>query len=214
MWIFLPLILLPWINVIDLGLARALYPFATTPTMQFLFDWGPHLANLTALIAFFALFFPKNLYKKECLAVVLTLVLGAGLLVNVLLKDHWGRPRPRQVTEFGGTQVFRPFYSPNFFHQTEPCRSFPSGHAANGFFFFAPALAARRHNYTKTAAACFVLALTLGGALSYTRMAQGGHFFSDVLAAAYIMWGMSLLSLYLVDKVFNKNVLRKQKQRR
>ena len=31
-----------------------------------------------------------------------TMILAPGLLVNVLLKDHWGRPRPIDVTQFGG----------------------------------------------------------------------------------------------------------------
>src|SRR6476619_7728679 len=33
-----------------------------------------------------------------------TMILAPGLLVNVLLKDHWGRPRPIDVTQFGGNQ--------------------------------------------------------------------------------------------------------------
>ncbi|MGB9041434.1 MAG: PAP2 family protein, partial [Pseudolabrys sp.] len=35
-----------------------------------------------------------------------TMVLAPGLLVNVLLKDHWGRPRPIDVTQFGGNDRF------------------------------------------------------------------------------------------------------------
>ena len=37
---------------------------------------------------------------------VTTLALGPGLLTNVILKDHWGRPRPIDVTQFGGDQHF------------------------------------------------------------------------------------------------------------
>jgi lipid A 4'-phosphatase len=42
---------------------------------------------------------------------IATLALGPGLLVNVLLKEYWGRPRPIDVTEFGGQQQFVPWWS-------------------------------------------------------------------------------------------------------
>ena len=49
------------------------------------------------------------------------MIVGAWLIIDFALKDHWGRPRPRQVKEFGGMQEFRPYYGkPNFFHQPEP----------------------------------------------------------------------------------------------
>ena len=43
---------------------------------------------------------------------VATLALGPGLLVNVGLKDHWGRPRPIDVTQFGGDQHFVAWWDP------------------------------------------------------------------------------------------------------
>src|SRR5512135_20463 len=41
---------------------------------------------------------------------IATLALAPGLLVNVLLKDHWHRPRPIDVAEFGGQQHFVPWW--------------------------------------------------------------------------------------------------------
>src|SRR6478672_12010674 len=41
-----------------------------------------------------------------------TLVLGPGLLVNGVLKEHWARPRPGAVVEFGGTLPFMPWWDP------------------------------------------------------------------------------------------------------
>jgi len=43
-----------------------------------------------------------GLERKRLAFIVLALGLGPGLLVNTVLKDHWGRARPSQVTEFGG----------------------------------------------------------------------------------------------------------------
>ena len=77
------------------------------------------------------------------------MVVGAGFIVHTALKDHWGRPRPKQIIAFGGEQTFRPFYSPNFFHQPEPSKSFPCGHCTMGFYFFAVAFALRRSGYRR-----------------------------------------------------------------
>src|ERR1700759_5627042 len=41
-----------------------------------------------------------------------TLALGPGLFTNVLVKDHWGRPRPIDVTAFGGADQFVPWWDP------------------------------------------------------------------------------------------------------
>ncbi len=41
-------------------------------------------------------------WRKPCLVVVLTAVLAAGLLINAILKQYWGRPRPSQTIEYGG----------------------------------------------------------------------------------------------------------------
>jgi lipid A 4'-phosphatase len=38
----------------------------------------------------------------------LVLIIGPGLLANSTLKDNWGRPRPIQITEFGGPGAFAP----------------------------------------------------------------------------------------------------------
>ena len=43
---------------------------------------------------------------------VATLALAPGLLTNVILKSHWGRPRPIDVVEFGGDQHFVPWWDP------------------------------------------------------------------------------------------------------
>ena len=36
--------------------------------------------------------------------------LSSGVVVNLGMKDHLHRPRPVQVTQFGGTRVFREYY--------------------------------------------------------------------------------------------------------
>ena len=43
---------------------------------------------------------------------IATMALAPGLLVNVVLKDHWGRPRPIDVKQFGGQYQFMAWWDP------------------------------------------------------------------------------------------------------
>lgn len=133
-------------------------------------------------------------YRKECWVIVLTLAIGSGLIVNAGLKEFWGRPRPRQISEFGGTYSFLPVLVPGIPGQGN---SFPSGHASMAFYWMSPFFILR---YRWPWIARFFLGLGLGyGILMGTaRMVQGGHFASDVLWAWVIMYFTSLcLSLWL-----------------
>jgi lipid A 4'-phosphatase len=117
-----------------------------------------------------------------------TLVLGPGLIVNLLLKDHWGRARPIQTTLFGGAHDFSlPWII------SDGCLrncSFVSGEASGSFWFIALAFvvppAAR--GVTLTVALLWALAISLN------RIAFGGHFLSDVL----IGWVLVLLVILVM----------------
>ena len=125
--------------------------------------------------------------------IVLTLVIGPGLLVNLLGKDHWGRPRPRDLVEFGGHQLYaapglicapiQPVVGTRTaFHGT----SFPCGHSSVGFalgFSLATLLWGTRRRLALT---CLGLGLVYGGVLGVARMCAGAHFLSDVLWSAYV----------------------------
>ena len=108
--------------------------------------------------------------------------LGPGLLANAVLKDNWGRARPSQVTEFGGDKRHAPPVLP-----TDQCGrncSFVGGEAAYAFSFmalgFLPGPVRRRR-------AWFAFGAVFGIAVSAVRVAQGGHFVSDCLFAAFFM---------------------------
>src|SRR6516225_9596504 len=49
---------------------------------------------------------------RAAVLLVTTLLLAPGLLTNVLLKEHWGRPRPIDVREFTGRQTFVAWWDP------------------------------------------------------------------------------------------------------
>lgn len=128
---------------------------------------------------------------RSTLFVLSSFALGPGLLVNGLLKDQWGRARPRQLAEFGGEAVFTPAWQ--IADQCLRNCSFVSGEAASAFWLTALVfLAPRRLRPT-------VALWTLGAAaaVSYTRIAMGGHFLSDVLIA----WTLTLLVLLVLARL-------------
>jgi lipid A 4'-phosphatase len=161
-----------------------LYYYAVIP--------GEVLGVLALLLLIFSFFYRAlKPWFKPALVIFLTIIVGAVLVVHTLLKDHWGRPRPRQVIEFGGNQPFQPFYQPNLWNP-ERSRSFPCGHCTMGFCFFALARVCRRQGYMRLGFLCLIFAIVLGIALGIARMAQGGHFLSDVVVTAFILWIASL----------------------
>jgi len=209
MWLW-PLIALlvitPFTAALDFSLSQWFYDrshFEANAFFKFFYNYGFYPANLTAvtaLVILIASYFKKSLVKwrSAALVLVLTLAIGSGFITHVVLKDTWGRPRPKQVVEFGGKQEFRPYYKPNFFHQPEPSKSFPSGHSSTGFYFFALALVGRREGNRTLYWTGIVLSLGLGITLSLTRIAQGGHFFSDTLLSAYVMLLTACLCTHFV----------------
>jgi lipid A 4'-phosphatase len=72
-------------------------------------------------------------WRRQGIFLLLSVVIGPGLLVNTVFKDHWGRPRPRDVVEFGGPLHYRPAPLPG----GEGGASFPCGHCSVGFLFAA-----------------------------------------------------------------------------
>lgn len=189
------LVFTPWSAALDLKISQIFYKngsFVSHPFWNWLYIYGLWPAWLLvglALIGFILSFFKKyRSWRKPCLFLCLTLAIGAELIINLSFKDHWGRPRPVQIEEFGGRQAFRSYYQPNIGQQPEPSKSFACGHASMGFFFFSVALLGIFYRSKILYWLGMGLAWGLGGLLSLARIAQGGHFLSDTIASALIMW--------------------------
>lgn len=116
---------------------------------------------------------------KKVVYLFLVLIVGAGLIVNLVLKDNFGRARPRDVVEFGGTKL----YTPPFVVSSECGKncSFSSGEAAAGFFALALARALSRRR------ALLIAGFGFGVLASFCRVASGAHFFSDTVVSFFIM---------------------------
>jgi lipid A 4'-phosphatase len=129
---------------------------------------------------------------RAALLLVVTLTLGPGLIANTLLKDHWGRARPIDVTEFGGDQHFTPWWDPRG-DCPNNC-SFIAGEPSGAFWTFAPAALAPPQ--WRALAYCGVF--VFGVAVGLLRMAAGAHFFTDVVFAGV----MTFLLVWILHGVF------------
>jgi membrane-associated PAP2 superfamily phosphatase len=111
-----------------------------------------------------------------------TLAVGPGLIANTLLKDHWGRARPIDVTEFGGLSHFTPWWDPRG-DCPNNC-SFIAGEPAGAFWTMAPAALAP----PQWRLLAYGAALAFGSAVGVLRIAGGGHFFTDVVFAGLFIY--------------------------
>ncbi|MDD2850472.1 MAG: phosphatase PAP2 family protein [Desulfuromonadaceae bacterium] len=155
---------------------------------------------VAALIGFF--YQQRRVWLKPGLFLALLLVLGPGLLVNAVFKEYWGRPRPREVSQFNGTKQFLHPWQKGVSHQG---RSFPSGHSSAAFYLSAPYFVLRRRR-PRTASLWLTGGLLFGVAMSIARIAQGGHFLSDTLWA----WGMvhlTAVALYYLLRLDRDEIL-------
>jgi lipid A 4'-phosphatase len=175
----------------DLALTRGFYdpatkqfPLTFNPTISWLRDQAVFvtiacMACLAASVAL-KLVLPQRrmvIPGRAVIFLVLTFALGPGLLVNGILKEHWSRPRPAEVTEFGGDKAFMPWWDPR--GGCDQNCSFVSGETSTSAWTLAPAILVPGPLGTATIAAAAMFTLGMG----VMRFVVGGHFFTDVLFA-------------------------------
>lgn len=123
--------------------------------------------------------------RRLLLFLAVSLALGPGLIINGILKEQVGRPRPRHIEEFGGPQ---PFVAVGTLASDQPGKSFPSGHASMGFYWLGLAYYFSRIRRIRPAQIALAAGVLHGALMSLGRIAQGGHFFSDVVWSAGIVF--------------------------
>jgi lipid A 4'-phosphatase len=155
------------------------------------------LLGLSVIGGFAGSFYFEKLkkYRSLCVLMFLLLALGPGLVVNGVLKDHWGRPRPRETVNFGGQAS----YQAPFVISDKGGKSFPCGHCSVAFAFCGLALWLydRRKKW-----AWFILILSILGGLvvGLARVAVGAHYFSDVLVSGFAVFWVAWLLVTLFPK--------------
>ena len=190
------------ITGLDLQLARNCWNdgwiFTDNPFFDFLYKFGTWPAMFIAVGSLLLMLYSyaaKRIqqYRPAMLYLVLVMVIGPGIFVNAIFKDHFGRPRPAQLVEFGGELEYLPIFTPGIAGQG---KSFPSGHASMGFYlsalYFVYFYRNRRRAYIWLG-----IGLGFGALMGVTRIVQGGHFISDVFwsgAFVYLTaWGLYAL---------------------
>jgi lipid A 4'-phosphatase len=142
---------------------------------------------------------------RAVLFLIGTLVLGPGLVVNVIAKEYWGRPRPIEVQPMGGTEPFVAWWDPR---GTCPDNcSFVSGDVSAGFWTMAPAALAP----APWRPLAYTAAIAFGSGIGVLRMLFGGHFFTDVVFAGVItfliIWvGYGLLYRWRVARLSDEAI--------
>lgn len=143
----------------------------------------------------------KNVLKSSMIFLLLSLALGPGLSVNLLLKENFGRARPIQTTLFGGNKEFTAagYYS----DQCDTNCSFSSGHASIGFYFTSLSYIVP----TQYKNLVFIGGAILGFVVGAGRVAQGGHFFSDIIFSFLVIMLANEISFRIWKKLCKKLLL-------
>ena len=140
---------------------------------------------------------PTPIAPRAILFIASTLAIGPGLVVNLLFKNQWGRPRPYSVDVFGGQFPFV-----DAWHFSSSCAtncSFVSGEASSALWLLTIAMVAPPAWRRTLTAYILVFALFL----SLNRIAFGGHFLSDVL----LSWGLTLVVIFALHRVIYTSAL-------
>jgi lipid A 4'-phosphatase len=174
------------------------FPMTRLPAFMGLRSFGEILVWLTVLVLIIGTLIklalperPSLIPPRATLFLITTLVLGPGLIVNLVFKNHWGRPRPVSVDTFGGDLPFVGVWQMSD-HCTRNC-SFVSGEASVAMWLLAIAIVLPLPWRRWAIRVLLVLVILL----SFNRVAFGGHFLSDVLLA----WGITLLVIAIAHRL-------------
>ena len=165
------------------------WPFARDMPWSMLYDAAPWITAaliIGGLVVLAAGFLRQQIaWRRHATFVILSVVVGPGLLINAVFKDHWDRPRPREIAEFGGPLQYVPAPLPG----KESGASFPCGHCSVGFMYGAGWWIWRKRK-PWVARASLAVGIVAGLSLGIGRIAAGGHFLSDVVWSAILAFGV------------------------
>lgn len=182
-----------WNSDLDLRMAAWFYhpenpaqpwPLQYLQPMKLLYDYAFVFIVTCGVVALLVYLFGHlhrytERFRRRALYVLLVIVIGPGLVVNAVFKDHWGRPRPVHVKEFGGKYD----YVPPGLISDSPDKSFVCGHCSVAASFVVLYFLSQNHKLLYLALSVFLL-----GGMGATRMTAGGHFVSDILWSGYLVF--------------------------
>ncbi|MHA1821710.1 MAG: phosphatase PAP2 family protein [Promethearchaeota archaeon] len=177
----------------------------------------------------------RKIFVRYGLFVIFTIIIGAGIIVNFIFKEHWGRWRPLQTTLFGGTQPFYKLWEPAWLIQPDSIGngvSFSSGHpcsilVAIGIFFVFnhPEFIVRyfgEYRPYKLYLAMIIKYSALffsffgGLIMGFARIVAGKHFASDVMYTFFFIYATAYILYYYVFKIptHEKKIIERDEQKR
>lgn len=205
---FLPLWLILLVPSIDIAVSRIFFDeqmqfrWARTGVLELIRTVGPEVIIGTLVVC--VLLYVASLISQSWMWRVapmqvfylgLTLLIGPGLIVETLLKPNWGRARPRDISDFGGSATYSPAWQMS--DQCDGNCSFVSGHAAVAFWLTAYAFILP----AKWRIPVLIVSVILGFAMGVVRIAQGAHFLSDVATAGLVVIAVNEI---LARLIFNQ----------
>lgn len=131
--------------------------------------------------------------RRRLVIMVLAVVLGPGLVINLGLKENWGRPRPNRVEQFGKDAPFQAWWQPG---DADGHHSFASGHVSMAFALLAGTLTIES---TRRRRAATGAAVAFGALMIAARVIAGAHWLSDAVISAALTYLVVSLLLYLPE---------------
>ena len=153
------------------------------------------LPVIGSFIPIHKIYFGYKFRPKEIIFVWIAGVTTLIVVVNVLLKNMWDRTRPNDILEFGGNDVFTPWYK--FGDSCVSNCSFVSGDASVGFALIVFYFITKKNIF-------IYLSILFGTSLGFVRIIAGGHFFSDVIFSQIIVTGIMFSSFFIYKRVLNE----------
>lgn len=170
-------------------------------TIRFLYHVETAIFCFIAIWMLFYARFNKELTKTPHQfwdMIIVSFIAGPLVLVNMILKSYWGRPRPAHITEFGGTSDFIPAY-----YISDQCQSncsFVSGEgsaiATSGILLGITTWTVFPKHRRSIIAILAVISI-IGISLRYIK---GRHFVSDSLLAT-LFCAIIILVIYRLFKI-------------
>lgn len=166
-----------------------LYEYGEVPILLMLviaagIVWSAHLNEL-----------PRS-WIRPALVMLLTVLLGPCLLVNVLLKPFWGRPRPADIIVLGGDREYRSVCRPG---GPGAGKSFPCGHCAMAFALCS--MVSWYPFFPRFGVASLIGGIGYGVVMGIARVLQGGHFPTDVLWSGVLVLAVVVTLYYHVLRI-------------
>lgn len=146
---------------------------------------------ISSLFIIYAYIKRKQNLLTAALFIFFSFVLGPGLLVNAILKNHWGRPRPYYTQSFVWHKPYVRVWEIS--NECDHNCSFVAGDSSTAFAFLAFAFLPFRKRYWKIIIA--VLACIYFAVNGILRIVHGAHYLSDVVIGALLIY-LVILSCY------------------